>query len=503
MNKLKRFALFATAAMSFLTGCQGPESSGITDGTNTKTAPKITAGGKTVELAQTGYSTAVPDDYLQPIDKSGTVQMIEYESRDYARDESEITKTAYVYLPYGYDENDTETRYDICYLMHGWGGHAGEYFEYADIKEMLDNMIANGDIAPTIFVSATFYNDNSDTGFSGSVAEFRQFHRDFEEYLMPAVEGKFHTYAESTSPDDLKLSRDHRAFGGFSLSSVTTWLGFCYDSDYIHCFLPMSGSSWYYGGYGDFQIEKNVDFIEQLVKDNELNERGYFIYHGVGTNDTVKSQSIDMAEEMLSRSDVFTTEHYVFYQREGGQHDHISCREFMYNALPLFFGGDTVQTEEVTENTTVGEVKNMAAFGDFGRLLFPVDRTVSDDMTLKVDPDDYSLWGGSAGARMAAALGNADNAKAYGIPQAGAVIMQYTGYSYASAYDAPTYANVGTSDGIANWKTMQSRLNTLESYGIPTEFHAYEGLPHGFGLGTGTAAEGWINDAVGFWERQV
>ena len=580
-------------------------------------------------------STAVPDEYLQPIEQAGTVTQITYDSKDFVRDGSDITKTAYVYLPYGYDENDTETRYNICYLMHGWGGHAGEYFEYANITDMLDNMIAKGDIPPTIFVSATFYNDNSDTDFSGSVAEFRQFHRDFEEYLMPAVEGQFHTYAESTSSEDLKASRDHRAFGGFSLGSVTTWLQFCYDSDYIRYFLPMSGSCWYYGGYGDFQIEKNVDFIQQLIQDNDLDERGYFIYHGVGTNDTVKSQSIDMAEEMLSRSDVFTPDHYVFYQREGGQHDHVSCREFMYNALPLFFGGDTVQTDEVTANMTVGEVKNMAAFGDFGRLLFPVDRTVSDDMTLKdvsssstytwynyikpektveivnhlknaaesgqqifyniytedemqadsslrdtglvffkgennakfavcnagggfayvgamhdsfphalelskmgynafaliyrpdtpyddlaraiefihdnadtlkVDPDDYSLWGGSAGARMAATLGNMDYLKQLtgrtDIGQAGAVIMQYTGYTYTSKVDAPTYVCVGTSDGIANWKTMQSRLNTLESYGIPTEFHAYEGLPHGFGLGTGTVAEGWIYDAVNFWEEQ-
>jgi hypothetical protein len=26
------------------------------------------------------------------------------------------------------------------------------------------------------------------------------------------------------------------------------------------------------------------------------------------------------------------------------------------------------------------------------------------------------------------------------------------------------------------------------------------GLGHGFGLGTGTAAQGWIDDAVRFWE---
>lgn len=33
--------------------------------------------------------------------------------------------------------------------------------------------------------------------------------------------------------------------------------------------------------------------------------------------------------------------------------------------------------------------------------------------------------------------------------------------------------------------------------------HKYPGLSHGFGLGTGTAAEGWIEDAVAFWEKQM
>lgn len=124
---------------------------------------------------------------------------------------------------------------------------------------------------------------------------------------------------------------------------------------------------------------------------------------------------------------------------------------------------------------------------------------------LEVNPQDYSLWGGSAGARMAAALGNGDALPFFGredIPQASAVIMQYTGYNTVSEKDAPTYVCVGTSDGIANWRTMQSRLQGLAALGIPTEFHSYEGLPHGFGIGTGTAAEGWINDAVSFWEAQ-
>ena len=46
------------------------------------------------------------------------------------------------------------------------------------------------------------------------------------------------------------------------------------------------------------------------------------------------------------------------------------------------------------------------------------------------------------------------------------------------------------------------RLEALSATGVPTEFHVYEGLRHGFGLGIGTVAEGWIDDAIAFWEAQ-
>jgi endo-1,4-beta-xylanase len=267
---------------------------------------------------------------------------VEYDSQDYLLGDVPVTKTAWVYLPYGYDGNDTQTRYDIIYLMHGWGGAAGEYFYMGDgmIKNMLDHMIENGEIRPIIAVSATFYNENSDRDFGASEDVLRVFHRDFTDHLMPAVEGTFHTYAASTSLEDLAASRDHRAFGGFSLGSVTTWMEFCHDTDYIRYFLPMSGSSWYYGTYGDFQTVRNVDYVQQIVEENDLNERGYFIYHAVGTEDVVKSQTLMMADEMLSRDGAFPPEHYMFYQKEGGHHDFDAVQEFMFNALPLFFGQD-------------------------------------------------------------------------------------------------------------------------------------------------------------------
>ena len=49
---------------------------------------------------------------------------------------------------------------------------------------------------------------------------------------------------------------------------------------------------------------------------------------------------------------------------------------------------------------------------------------------------------------------------------------------------------------------MKQRLDRMSALGIPTEFHSYPGLGHGFGLGTGTVAEGWIDEAIAFWEAQ-
>lgn len=124
---------------------------------------------------------------------------------------------------------------------------------------------------------------------------------------------------------------------------------------------------------------------------------------------------------------------------------------------------------------------------------------------LGVSTENYSLWGGSAGARMAAYLGSY-GAAAFGgldLPRPAAVIMQYTGHSDYTEHDPPTFACVGEADGIANWHTMEARIESLAALGIPTEFHHYPGVPHGFGLGLGTSAEGWLDDAVAFWQAQI
>lgn len=124
---------------------------------------------------------------------------------------------------------------------------------------------------------------------------------------------------------------------------------------------------------------------------------------------------------------------------------------------------------------------------------------------LEVDTECYSLWGGSAGGRMAAWLGSYGPAAFGGddVPRPGTVVMQYTGHSDYTESDPPTFACVGDNDGIASWRTMQRRLDAMSAAGIPTEFYHYLVLRHGFGIGNGTVAEGWIDEAIAFWQQQM
>ena len=124
--------------------------------------------------------------------------------------------------------------------------------------------------------------------------------------------------------------------------------------------------------------------------------------------------------------------------------------------------------------------------------------------TLGIDMNGYSLWGGSAGARMAAWLGSLGT-EYFGeqsYPRPAAVIMQYTGLGEVYGNEPPTYNCVGTNDGIASFKTMERRINAIKANGTDAQIEVFRGLEHGFGLGQGTVAEGWIDNAIKFWEKQ-
>ena len=92
-------------------------------------------------------TTVIPKAYFLPARQKGRVQLIEYVTRDYTQtSRPAITKKAYVYLPYGYNADDTKVRYNTLFYMHGWTGIAGELFTVGNgfIKNMFDVMIEKG-----------------------------------------------------------------------------------------------------------------------------------------------------------------------------------------------------------------------------------------------------------------------------------------------------------------------------------------------------------------------
>lgn len=128
-----------------------------------------------------------------------------------------------------------------------------------------------------------------------------------------------------------------------------------------------------------------------------------------------------------------------------------------------------------------------------------------NETLLQADVGGYSLWGGSAGARTAAILGSLGTAR-FGekdYPRPAAVVMQYTGFADVYGNEPPTYSCAGANDGAVLLRAMRERTETIRRNGSEAEFEVFDGLSHGFGLGTGTIAEGWIDRAVQFWERQT
>ena len=124
---------------------------------------------------------------------------------------------------------------------------------------------------------------------------------------------------------------------------------------------------------------------------------------------------------------------------------------------------------------------------------------------LRVAADDYSLWGSSAGARMAAAIGSHGTAQFGGatLPPPATVVLLYSGHSDLGPSEPPTFVAVGENDRIAPPAVMKRRVVALQNAGTDVAFHEYAGVGHGFGLGIDTSAEGWIGDAVRFWATHI
>lgn len=95
----------------------------------------------------------IPRGYKKDITEHGTFEDFNYTAKNIKDEEYE--KRAVVYLPFGYDPDDKETKYNVLYLMHGGGDNEMRYWG-AGLEEVLDAMFEKGDCEPCIVVTPNY-----------------------------------------------------------------------------------------------------------------------------------------------------------------------------------------------------------------------------------------------------------------------------------------------------------------------------------------------------------
>lgn len=331
--KLKLLVPFALCTALLLSGCDS-----TSEAPSTPPAPSQTTAATQYAWDFAKKTTDI-DALKAECDQKGTVVSMEYETPLYAVDpEQTATKTLYVYLPYGYDE---ATEYNILYLMHG-GGESAEYWLAGErwgptTCNVLDNMIKDGLCDPFIVVTPTFYPPTEETE-DAEVAEGPEasseltvtFAQELREQIIPLVESAYSTYAGGdVSPENLAATREHRAFAGFSMGSMTS----------IHSALMQCPDlfSWV-GSFSGAKTEV-ADFQAALESEDFKDLSFSFWYNGNGKGDIAHDEHDEFCHAVLeAMPERFTDgENFAWVDFRDGTHSYASWLADLYNCMLVFF----------------------------------------------------------------------------------------------------------------------------------------------------------------------
>ena len=179
------------------------------------------------------------------------------------------------------------------------------------------------------------------------------------------------------------------------------------------------------------------------------------------------------------------------------------------------------------------KASNNAPLDDLGNAI----RYITDHAAeFGVQTEDYALLGYSSGGHLAGLFGSEEYGyRNYGVPKPGALLLGYPindFFEYKPIYHMmmdpwvlqdryyewtisgavtddypPVYHWYGMDDYVFPllWYPAQrpALTRTLKKHHIPYKEVIYRRATHGVGTGINTDAEGWINDAVAFWEEQT
>ena len=289
------------------------------------------------------------------VEQQGTVETLEYEAPAYQHNEllgadETITKKLNVYLPYGYDESQ---QYNVVYLMHGggenqdfWLGEGGHNMGEGT-RNLLDYMMMNGLCDPTIIVTPTFYSKVDGMEIPAATAkafgaelgdEFLNtedrlytwfFQYELRNDIIPLIESKYSTYANGdTSVENLIATRDHRAYCGLSMGSITSFHSI------------MMGNTDIIGYVGSYSCCKsNLELFRKFQTETFAEYPILFWYNGNGFLDQALEEHVEAYDfataEMADR--FVDGENSVMIVMPDGKHGWTAWVTDLYNSLLVFF----------------------------------------------------------------------------------------------------------------------------------------------------------------------
>lgn len=196
-------------------------------------------------------------EYVYPRNdgKTGKVNYVNYTAVDGS------TQPLGIYLPANYDTNKT---YKTIYLAHGGGGNEVEWMNIGSASNIMDNLIADGEVAEAIVVTM----DNTYFNFEKGDSL-----KNLTDHIIPYIEKNYNVSTDSKE----------RALCGLSSGATVTVQAMLYSNET-------------FGYYGVFSPSRTLDFVSETLtpemKSAFKNAKQYYV--SVGIYDTFVRRDVNV-----------------------------------------------------------------------------------------------------------------------------------------------------------------------------------------------------------------
>ena len=257
-----------------------------------------------IEIPEAGV-----DYYLEKDVPHGEIRIEKYDSKLTAAE-----RTCYVYLPPQY-ASEPARRFPVLYLMHGAGEDETGWATQGMMRDIMDNLIAEGECEPMIIVCehgvATLA--GTEPGGRANMFNFDAFEKVMVEESVPTFDARFRTLTD----------RDHRAICGLSLGGFQSYtIGL----DHPELFGWIGGFSGSGRGPGD---RRDAEMYPV-----SLNDDYHLLYISIGTDEPAGMyQGIYDLHVALDNLGV----KHVYYESPGTGREWLTWRRSLHQFAPMLF----------------------------------------------------------------------------------------------------------------------------------------------------------------------